>query len=193
MFDSIYFIVTYISSSFHHVSSPSTLVAGVSDDSGIFGTAVASPVSPGFNSAKRVLPEEDNTASKRLRLEYPTSVPPERPAVVPVQPRPTVGLASRVDHAAVQQAAMRFALEVRQPIIAAMDQIRGKCVICLVLGKVNWDTHHHDDCPGDEMDYGRDEYFVQFKNAMKLPKYFCYGCGLQGVRSIYFILFHFFF
>ncbi|KAH9477263.1 ATP-dependent DNA helicase tlh1 [Psilocybe cubensis] len=54
------------SSAFCQVSSPSTLVAGASDDSGTFGTTAGSPVSPTFHSAKRVLPEDDNTASKRF-------------------------------------------------------------------------------------------------------------------------------
>lgn len=186
----VYSSNTCYSSTACHSSSPSGFAAAQSDDSGVWNAMGSALSSPGPHSAKRALPEEDNTASKRLRLEASTlsshtasassSSAPIHPPRSSVQPRATVGISSRVDRAATTQSLVDFSNLVREPILAALDRVRGKCISCLLIGRQDWENHHYDACQWDDMHYGRDGVFVSFKRTLRLQDRFCYACCLNS-------------
>lgn len=180
-------------------SSPSVFAAAQDAASMVFDDQLDSPISPGPNFAKRTMSDEDNTASKRLRLSdtapatSSSSTSRNQGIRQPVastsrnqgirQPAASAGISARIDSSAAQQYTERFNIEVKHPILNALALLKDRCIVCLISEDNEWETHKTDRCQRRYMHFPKDATFVAFKQSFRFFSGFCYGCGLDPVSS----------
>lgn len=94
------------------------------------------------------------------------------------------GLMPRVDRAAVTHKLAKFDTEVRNPIKDLLVRLGSSCVMCILRQRPGWDKHGYDYCVHDDMKFGTDMDFSDFKRGFRSINGFCFGCLLQNVRSL---------
>jgi hypothetical protein len=160
---------------------------------GVYSSTVVNTSSPPIpipTSSKRSLNERDNVPPKRMRMSDnpPSGFTSAKDLHAGTSTRPAPGIMARVDSAAVKQGQSKFQREVVNPILHAMSRLEQGCIICICMGRPDWDHHHYEYCVKPEMNYGTDHDFVQFKKGFQIIRGFCFSCGLNTVRSFSFYL-----
>lgn len=153
-------------------SSPASFSAAPEDMIG-FGASTSS------STTKRGLPTGAGTQNKRVCLPDPSTgrPAPYSSAPSPVQPPARPGVVARADSALVTLSSARFQNEVVRPIRQAFEHLRSRCVICLLVGDEDWETHRYDNCAGTIMKFGDDDPFTKFKKEFRYLRG-CFGCGV---------------
>ncbi|KJA16332.1 hypothetical protein HYPSUDRAFT_207128 [Hypholoma sublateritium FD-334 SS-4] len=132
--------------------------------------------------AKRQLASSMATQNKRVCLLDPIS---GRPALhsstpLPVQAPARPGVVARANTIAVNNNVNGLKSAINRTR-QAFEKLRTSCVICLLLGDEDWETHKYDNCVGLPMQFAKDDMFTKFKKEFKYLRG-CYGCGIEAVH-----------
>ncbi|KAF8160065.1 P-loop containing nucleoside triphosphate hydrolase protein [Crassisporium funariophilum] len=100
------------------------------------------------------------------------------PSLARGNPKPAPGIMARVDAAAVRNSAEEFDMQVRQPVVRALEILDSHCIVCICLGL---DSHGHgpENCVQEVMSWKPGNPFRTFKDNVRFISGCCFGCGLN--------------